>query len=64
VGDVGLQDRVDILFDDWFGGTQTLRCTDYSIDLSTDAPFDYFIDYSFSARLTDNDLDATDPDYP
>jgi hypothetical protein len=57
---VGLQDKVDVHLDDWFGGTQQMRCTDFSLELDPAAPDDYFIEYGLAAQVTDSEIDQTD----
>jgi len=59
---IGLGDRVDLVLDDWFQGTQTARVVDFSIELDTNAPYDFFMEYGFQGRITDDEIEDVDPD--
>lgn len=61
LGDVWLQDTITAVLPDYFGGSQTMRCTDVSVTLDP-LPERYFIEHTFDALVTDDDLEDGDPD--
>lgn len=62
---VDLGDRIDFDLPPWFGGnTQTFRCVDRTVELDPAAPDNYFLEYGFQTRITEDELDETDPDFP
>lgn len=61
-GDVKLGDHVTLDLPTYFGGSQAARCVDISLELDYNAPDNYFLEFGFQARVTDDELDEVDPD--
>jgi hypothetical protein len=53
LGDVWLQDKVSVVLDSHFGGTQDMRCTDITLTLEPTPPEVWFIEQTFHAVVED-----------
>jgi hypothetical protein len=63
VNTVGLQDKVHVLLGDHFGGDTDMRVSEISIELEPETPDENYIEeFTLTARITDADIDDTDPD--
>ncbi len=68
LGDVWLQDRITAVLPSWFGGNQTVRCTEVAVTLDPLAPMQpnglppYVVEQSFDALVEDFDITDGDPD--